>query len=324
MAGGGKPETDDVFVEETPHERGFTDIFAADVAPHLPSLRRRLRNRQSDRVAVRRILGVVLLIAIWTVYAVWGEGMFDLLATAAVSGLTLDLFLRGRVFDDNDPVREMGGLIATAVKRHVEGLDCKPFVGRRINDDRFVDYGLLPEGQNLTTGAFFTGECQGRKFRAVVCTLRQAAERTVFHGLLIEIDTDTALEAPVVVLRRDQSDLSPTDMPEVELSGHPAFRAMFAVYSDDFDTVRGFLTEPVMTAMTRLPEQSGDGVISAAAHAGQLLLAVRLAPARPQEATKLDAVAEAREQLRTVTLPYRLIDTLHGIDPDTGGRYRAR
>ena len=324
MAAHREAEPNDVFVEEAPHEQGFARVFAADVAPHMPQLRRRLRNRQSDRVAMRRILGVVLLIAIWSIYAFWGAGTFDLVLAAGLSGLILDLLLRSGVTNDNDPVRKVPGLIAIALKNHVEGLEYKPFAGRRVNYDRFVTIAEIRGTPNIATGPFFAGERHGMAFRAVLCTARHPADQLVFHGLLIEIDTGTAPDEPVVILRRDRDTWIDHAMPEVEVPGHPAFRALFMVHCAHDDVARAFLSEQTMTALARLPEQTGDGLLSILAEKGQLLLEVRLPPQTDDPLASLDAVTEAREQLRTVMLPYRMIDTLNGIDPDTGGRYRSR
>tara|TARA_Y100001934_G_scaffold14357_1_gene17640 strand:- start:16085 stop:17077 length:993 start_codon:yes stop_codon:yes gene_type:complete len=317
------------FVEEAPWESGFAEIFDADVAPHLPVLEQRWR-MAAQRRWTKLSVGAALIVAIWG--GLWATGLYQNTIALFAAGLTslvvFDLLLRRTYGDRESPARRMRELLIQAVCHRVEGLTYQTIAGRRINSDRFVFMRLIPAHDTLVTGDFFSGERQDLIFRAVEVDIRSQGRTCIFRGLLVEIETGRETGAPTAILQHTSTSPQHDDEKALEISGHPAFRHLYRVRADDPDDALGLLSDSMMTALTRLPEQLHDAAVQIGFMAGTMMIAVPL-PDDPRDATspperRFDPVGDARLMLKQVMMPASIIDTMHGIDPDTGGRYRAR
>jgi len=83
----------------------------------------------------------------------------------------------------------------------------------------------------------------------------------------------------------------------------------------------------LLSALVRFSEQLDGAMFQAGFAYGNLMIAVPMEgnifdPSSPVTG-RFTPVEDARLLLKQVNIPLRLIDTMHGIDPDTGGRYRS-
>ncbi len=323
------PGVETVFVERTAFERGFAKIFEASVAPRLPSPAEG-REGTNRRRAGRAAFGAGSIALLWAGLWFWeaGRGHLGVQIAAGFATLVLaDLFLRRARWPRTGSAGSPRGVLVEAVRAHAPGLVYQHVAGRRLDHDRFVALGLAPRCKTALVEGFFAAERRGAAFRAVDAEFRDERRAAPFRGMLVEIAVPRPFSGLVAVLRRRDGAAPPgAAFKPVKTAGHPAFDHMFQVYATETDEAARLLDESAMTALTRFDEQLDGAPFQAGFAFGHLLLAIPWDRADEAGAGDgvFDPVGDAHRLLARIAVPFRLVDTLHGIDPETGGRYRAR
>jgi hypothetical protein len=322
-----------VFVEQAPHEVGFAAIYERVVVPRLNVLARAWNRAAKQKRWVRPIIGLFLIGLLWTGIWTWEAGRSHLSIQIFGGFITLllaDLVLRRGTRPLAIPGHILRDLLVEAACAHVEGLSYQRVAGRRINHDRFVTLGMLPTHRTSLAEDYFEGSYHDMTFRMVEAELRTSPKDVLFHGLLIEIAVPQPFKGTVAILQGKDTDrrgyrAPPGENPTVR--GHPDFARRFDVFARDEDEMYTLLTASMMTALVRFEKQLDGAAFQAGFAFGNLMIAVPMQgnifdPSSPVTG-KFTPVEDAHLLLRQVNIPMRLIDTMHGIDPDTGGRYRA-
>jgi hypothetical protein len=329
------PVTNDprVFVERAPHEKGFAAIYERVVVPRLNVLARAWNRAAKQKRWIRPVIGLFLIGLLWTGIWNWETGRSHLSIQIFAGFITLllaDLVLRRGARPLTVPGRILRDLLAEATCVHVEGLTYQRVAGRRINHDRFVDLGMLPTHRTSLAEDYFEGSHHNITFRMVEAELRTSPRDVLFHGLLIEIVVPQTFDGALTILQGEEPGRISYRRPpgsRMEVRGHPDFARRFVVHATTQETMQALLTAPMMTALVRFRGQLDGAAFQAGFAYGNLMLAVPMEgnifdPSSPVTG-RFTPAEDARLLLKQVNIPIRLIDTMHGIDPDTGGRYRA-
>lgn len=322
-----------VFVERAPHEKGFAAIYAEVVTPRLDGLARAWNRAARQKRWVRPAIGLLLIGLMWTGIWYWEAGRDHLSIQIFAGFITLllaDLVFRRGARPLTIPGRILRDLLVEAACAHVEGLTYQRVAGRRIDHDRFVTLGMLPTYRTSLAEDYFEGSHHDMTFRMVEAELRTSPGNVLFHGLLIEIAVPQPFEGALTILQGEKSEQAGYRTPpgkRLEVRGHPDFERRFAVYGENADAMHTLLSAPMMTALVRFSEQLDGAMFQAGFAYGNLMIAVPMEgnifdPSSPVTG-RFTPVEDARLLLKQVNIPLRLIDTMHGIDPDTGGRYRS-
>jgi len=327
------------FVEQHPFEEGFAAVFERTVLPELGRIGQSRRDGGSGWPP--RLMSLALARA-----AIWGLSLvvfapgspLGVVIAVALTIVAVDLLLRR---GDRAPGRRepsLRDILIRAACEHLDGLSYQRVPGRRVEFDRFAELGLVPAFETALVEDLFTGRHRDAGFRMIEAELRSAAAGTVFHGLLFEIEVPVAFSGRTVVANRHDADgkllpqphsalRSPPGQP-VRLHGHPAFERRFDVLAEDEREAKALLTVSLRTSLVRLAEDFPDAAWQAGFAYGQMLIAMPAAGELFEPASartgRPDPVADARRLLAEIAIAYRIVDTLHGIDFDTGTRLRAR
>jgi hypothetical protein len=300
-------------------------VFRREVAPHLKMLEaERVQGRSRFITTAVGIVCVLMVLvgALWPLDHAWAAIAVVVVLALGVNRLaSQQLRFRHRVRDLVMPAicETVGDLQhstgdAPAIPFHeLERLGLLPDHDRRIVDDVF-------EGRHRDT-AFVMAEARLR-YRSHG---RRRRTRTVFQGLIFAIEAPGEIAAPILI-GRDAGTLGNhltgwikgfSGLKRVMLP-HPAFEALFAVYSDRPQIARGTIGPGMCDALVALAEAHHGRPMQAAFRGRWFYLTM---PRRGDQFRlgslfrSLDGLgAEAQRVLEDVRIVHRVIDTLHGKD----------
>lgn len=322
------------FIEQDEREAGLAEIWQRIVAPELAVEAQRWRDAEARRRRYRTsgtaiMVGSPLLSA---GLAATGAAVWWLALAMAAGGIWLGQ--RQRRIPPPDGRRLRSLLIATACE-HLGNLSYQRVALRRVEFDHHVELALVPRYESALVEDFFTGRHREHDFRMIEAEQREGGRR-VFHGLLIEIDLGPALEGRITIAHRRGDDRSPLPDSQlldwapgapVVLKTDPMFHRRFDVFADDEESARELLSPRFRMAMQHLADHWGSLAWQAGYAWGKLMIAMPgegdLFEPRSVATRTFDPAGDLRLLLAELSLPYRIIDTLTGIDPETGRRLRA-
>ena len=336
VIGGGQPAWDAPFDERTGYERGFAEIYARVVAPGLGPIAALWRRQHGSRL--RRLIGwAILLGGAWAILrtTAWPLHGPALVAAATLGLLALAIAL-GHILArprwEGVALRE---LLIRAACEHMPGLTYQRAAVRRVDYDRHAELGLVPRFDTAMVEDFFAGRHRDISFRMVEADLRIEGRRSVFHGLLLDFDVPQRFSGRVAIRQeRDENGrrlagvrrLARPPGEAVPFGVDPRFGRRFDVHADDAETARALVTESVRIALLRLAESFAPSVWQAGFAYGSFLIALpgaaRFFEPSPADAARFDPVGDAHRLLAQLHIPGRIVDTLYGLDPETGERFR--
>lgn len=318
------------------YEQGFAEIYARDVAPKLAPIAVLWRQQRGSRL--RRLIGWLVVIGgAWLV--LWlGVRPLDGIPLMVAGGLTLlaagialgHILARRRW--EGAALRE---LLIKAACEHMPGLAYQRAAVRRINYDQYAELGLVPRFEAGVVEDLFEGRHRDIDFRLIEADLRIAGGRSVFHGLLLEFDVTQSFSGRVTI-RQERDDmgrrldgvrrLAPPPGQKIAFAADPQFSRRFDVHADDETAARTLVTASMRIAILRLAERLGPAPCQTGFAYGRFLVALpdraRFFEPSPPDAPAFDPVGDAHRLLAELRIPYRVVDTLYGIDPETGERFR--
>ncbi len=331
------PADPHVFPEVAHHEIGFAAIYERVIGPEIDAqaaLWRRLRHaRRRQRIAGLVLLGLTAVLAVGLAVSSLAWAVL-LAATVAVVGLPCGMLLALRM--PGHEGRRLRELLIVAACEQLGDLRYQRVAGRRVEFDHHVELALVPSYELAHVEDFFEGRHRDLGFRLIEASLRRDNGRIAFHGMLLEIDLPELAEGRVTVAHRRDDDNAPLPGTRrlgtppgrpVVLKVDPMFHRRFDVFADHEESAHALLTPPMRLALTWLANHWGGTPWQVGQAYGKLLVAlpVKRPLFEPQSARTLvfDPIADARNLLEELRLPRRIIDALHGIDANTGGRLRA-
>ena len=333
------------FTEREPHEHGFSSVFDAEIAPRLAELEGERRRRRRDFLL--RLVLVVLIVPAALVGAGYASGVQFLSTISSISTISIMIFavvlsIAAAFWFVSQPKRGFRDAVRTAVLppvcRFLGGLEHAR--GRRAGVDlrRFADAGVVGNFNRGLVDDVFAGSYRDIGFLMVEAKLRRRSEgtrgkgrrrsgsATIFRGLLFSVDVPKPFPGRNVI-GRSHGSLGKAfvryfnklgELQRVELP-HPRFEALFAVYSDNADAVRDWLTPAFLESWVAVAEASQGSAIRAAFVGDEFLAAL---PSKRDLFetgslfTPVDRIEEDLHQLLwEVTIVQRLIDFLHGDRP---------
>jgi hypothetical protein len=216
-----------------------------------------------------------------------------------------------------------------AICRAIGGLTHQVGGQTGIDLEELVDLGLLPGHDRRAIDDVFTGRHRDTGFTMIEARLRRRSggrrrsTRTVFRGLILQIETPKPVPARILIARdsgavgnRLKGWVKRIGGMERVAVAHPAFEKRFELYGDRPDRVLETVSPDFCNAMVELVE-AHDGKPLQGAFAGRHFY---LAIPRSGDQFRLGSVfrpldsleAEAGRVLHDVQIAHRVIDTLHG------------
>jgi hypothetical protein len=306
--------------------RRFADLFRREVAPHVERLEaERQRQRHSCLAVILATGGVAVgaLVVIWPVNPT--IGLVVALALGAL-GFVLQGYLR------NQFSSELRKLVMPAICHAIGELTHKVGDHTGVDLEGVARLGLLPSHNRHAIDDVFTGRHRETGFTMIEARLRRRGSgrrrrtRTVFRGLILQIETPKPIPARILIAR-DSGALGNRLKGWVKRIGgmervavpHPAFEERFELYADQPKLALETVSPAFCDAMVALAE-AHDGKPLQGAFAGRHFY---LAMPRSGDQFRLGSVfrplddleAEAGRVLHDVQIVHRVIDTLHGERP---------
>lgn len=309
--------------------RSFEDFFREEIAPGLPALEARRKDRR--RSAYVRTIGGAFVVVIGSLIAgmLWhafAGGAMLILGTVAVFIWARRPAQRQRA--------ELYDHIIPPLCRFIGSLEYHRKPGGRFDLKRVRRSGIAGAFTQSSLQDLFLGRYRDTEFRLVEARLRRkrrsdgSSRRTVFFGLLCDVSVPVTFSGVVLlvgdkgtrgdwiagIMQRSFPDAAPVTL------DHPAFAERFRVYSDDAVEARRLLQPGLMQTLLALSDEvrgavGGDG-LNAAFLDDRFLMAI------PQDRNLFEihvlnrSLDHAEDDLRRLaaefTIPHRLIDNLHG------------
>jgi Protein of unknown function (DUF3137) len=308
--------------------RRFSEMFRLEVAPHVERLEAERRRQRHSCLAVILATGGVAagaLVVIWPVNPT--VGLVVALALGAL-GFALQGYLR------NQFSSELRKLVMPAICQAIGELTHKVGDHTGIDLEELADLGLLSGHNRRAIDDVFTGRHRDAGFTMIEARLRRRgfgrrrSTRTVFRGLILEIETPKPIPARILIAQ-DSGAVGNRLKGWVKRVGgmervavpHPVFEERFELYADRPDLALETVSPAFCDAMVALAE-AHDGKPLQGAFAGRHFY---LAMPRSGDQFRLGSVfrplddddleAEAGRVLHHVQIVHRVIDTLHGERP---------
>lgn len=262
------------FTERTPLEKGFADIFEADVAPKLVEF-------EFERQAVLRktyihmaLIAVPVIVCIIAYGLYWGDDK-ELLPFAFIAvavGVMGALTIKSRA--------------ATRWKATVKNV-AMPSICTHVGDLTYSQNGdafslqpiyemnLLPRNRREGLHHLFTGTYHGTRYQMVRARLvseasdrRAPNEKGDFEGLLFRVELPKAGPGQIA-LTRDRGGIGnklaeafsltgTRSMPKITVAD-PNFEDAFEVYASQPDAAKAYLTKPLIDMLMRIGYEQGQG-----------------------------------------------------------------
>jgi hypothetical protein len=310
----------------------FADLFRREVAPHVERLEaERQRQRHSCLAVILATGGVAIgsLIVLWPVNR---EIAFVLALALGALGFALQRYLR------NQFSGELRKLVMPAICRAIGGLTHQVGGQAGIDLEELVGLGLLPSHNRRAIDDVFTGRHRDTGFTMIEARLRRRSggrrrsTRTVFRGLILQIETPKPVPAKFLIARdsgaignRLKGWLKQIGGMERIAVTHAAFEERFELYADRPELALETVSPAFCDAMVALAEAHDAKPLQGAFAGRHFYLAM------PQSGDRFrlgsvfrpldDLEAEAGRVLHDVQIAHRVIDTLHG---DQAPHSRAR
>lgn len=292
---------------------------------------------ETERRAVRQAMltrggagiggGVVLALLLW----LFGVGLLIpviVLVIGVVAGIALASW-QARSFRDR-----AAAALAPPVAAAIGEMDYErsPFALPEVED--FFDLKVVPRGNRTRYADCLRGRYRGTDFFLVECKIVRRTQThsqgktrnrstTVFNGLLVQISVPVAFDGTVFIGRdfgnignwlsglvKKIGDMQPVTFPD------SAFEQHYEVYADNEDTARRLIGKDFADAMVRIDDMAKGGRPRAAFSNGRFYLSL------PWRGGFMEPVGVWRpiemspkwlqEIVDEMTLPHRIIDTLHG------------
>ncbi|NBC34387.1 MAG: DUF3137 domain-containing protein [Alphaproteobacteria bacterium] len=320
------------FVEQEPYEQGFARVFESEIMPSLGELEQeRLARRKSF---YRRLAGSIAAVAGAVILA---YGLFPTVFVVPFLVLIIGAVIAAIMVQR--PVKAFGdrlrALVMPPVCRFFGDLDYEANASTgRLGLDRFRRAHIIGSYTSARIDDLFAGRHRGTGFVMAEVTVKRRqrtgknrSNRTVFRGLLFEVDVPAGF-AGRVLLGRDAggignalggwflgyfSGLNRVNFP------HERFESLYEVYADDPEEAQRLITPDFADTMVALAEAYKGSPLKAAFFEGAFLLALPMrrnlfkagSIFRPLD----DCAEDLRRVLRDITIAHRLIDYLHGERP---------
>jgi hypothetical protein len=315
------------FTERQPYERGFAKVFAERIAPRLAELEVERRSRRRDylwRLAVA-VLGVPLLVGL--VGVAGGAEFFG------ITAFVLILSVIAAVWFVTQPHRgfrdAMRGAVLPPVCEFLGGLQHARGKRASIGLRRFSESGVVGHFTTSRLDDVFSGTYRNIGFVMGEANLRRRSgknNRRVFRGLLFAIEVPKAFPGRVLI-GRDYGGFGNAvagwfkqfgGLERVELP-HPRFEALYAVYSDNPEAARRWLTPDFLENWVAVAQAYQGSAIRAAFVGGEFLAALPTnrnlfeSGSLSVPATRIEE--DLHQVMWEITIAHRLIDFLHGDRP---------
>jgi hypothetical protein len=318
------------FTERAPYERGFARVFDEEIAPRLADLEVERRSRRSDFLW-RLALCVLAVPAI-----VLGAGFFGGTEFFGLTVFVGILAVGAAIWFLAQPKRGFRDAVRRAVLPPVCAFfgDLHHARGRQAGFDphRFAEAGVVGSFTRSAIDDAFAGRHRDVRFAMAEARLRRRSggrrrrNTTVFRGLLIAVEVPKAFPGRILI-GRDYGGIGNAvagwfktfgGLQRVELP-NSRFEALYAVYSDNPETARAWLTADFMENWIAVAQAYEGSAVRAAFVGGEFLAAL---PTRRNlfESGSLSRPVDRIEEdlhrlLWEVTIAHRLIDFLHGERP---------
>ncbi|MEO3428298.1 DUF3137 domain-containing protein [Pelagibius sp. CAU 1746] len=310
---------------QTGAQASLAEVFAAEIAPHLPALEAARKGRlRTARLRAAGAGGAVILAAV----VIWlQEVPAAAIAVLILGGAAGGWWALGPARRHKEAVR---ALFIPPLLRFLGETEHHRDPGGNFDLSRVERAGITGAFNRSKLEDLFIGRHRGTDFRMVEARLRRRSggrrkrQTTVFKGLLCEVGVPVAFEG-VVLLVGDKGALGnwvadkirgAFDGVEAVTLTHDAFEARFQVYSDAPEDARRLLQPGLCDTLVALADELGRDAVNCAFIEGRFLVAL------PQKQNLFEigrlhrSLAHGEEDLRRLagefTIPQRLIDTLHG------------
>ncbi|MEM7224862.1 MAG: DUF3137 domain-containing protein [Pseudomonadota bacterium] len=311
----------------------FQIVYRREIAPEAEALeqKRQKRVRAFYRNIALTVLGYALVFGgayVFDLYRMY----LDWLAFAGVVGLMIAFFAISRPGTQHrNDVKE---LVIPPICKMVGELEYQRKPKGRFRLEAFKDAGVVGSFSRSALEDLFTGRYRETGFSMVEARLkkrsssgRNKSSRTVFKGLLFEIEVPTqftcfaimvgdkgAIGNAIVSFVRERFG----GLERVE-TGHPNFEERYELFADDPAGALKLLSGGFLDTMVALSDAAGRDALNAAMSNQRFLLAL---PHRKSlfEVGRLhrplDHLEEDLEEIvGEITIPHRVIDYLHGERP---------
>ncbi|MGH6912460.1 MAG: DUF3137 domain-containing protein, partial [Geminicoccales bacterium] len=255
--------------------RQFADLFRREIAPHVERLEaERRRQRHSCLAVILATGGVALgtLVVLWPVNRATG---FVLALALGALGYALQGYLR------NQFSSELRKLVMPAICQAIGDLTHRVGGQTGIDLEELAGLGLLPGHDRRAIDDVFTGRHRDTGFTMLEARLRRRGygrrrrARTVFRGLILQIETPKPIPARIMIARdsgaignRLKGWLKQIGGMERIALPHPAFEERFELYADRPELAVETVSPDFCDAMVALAE-AHDGKPLQAAFAGR-------------------------------------------------------
>lgn len=311
-------------------DRLSVDELARQLGPSVGRL-------ETERQAVRQGMltragagvggGVVLALLLW----LFGVGLFIpiiVLVIGCVGGIALASW-HVRSFRDR-----AASALAPPIAAAIGEMDYErsPFALPEV--DEFFDLKVAPRGNQTRFADCLRGRHRGTDFFLVECkvvkrtrTHSQGKTRnrstTVFNGLLVRVSVPVSFDGTVFIGRdfgnfgnwlsglvKKTGEMQPITFPD------SAFEQHYQVYADNEDTARRLIGKDFADAMVRIDDMAKGGRPRAAFSNGRFYLSLPWRGGFMEPVGLWRKIEMSPEWLQEIvdemTLPHRIIDTLHG------------
>lgn len=261
-----------IFTERSEIERGFAEIFRDRIAPHLEGLaaERAYQKAESKRRWKNRAIAAVAIVALATIFLGVVGAFLSVFTIAMTTGVYVAFFMDHK----EEHTVALTELVMTEICGFL-GLRYDQEVVDKSYPDPFERLRLVTRGRRRSLASHIAGSHRGIRYDAISARLydpKTDDERafTHFSGVLARIEVPVNAPVPIAILR-DYGDFANSLLETVSWGKGPRnsanrivmddaeFEKRFAVYCEDPELARRFLTPGFMRALVRINETLGEG-----------------------------------------------------------------
>lgn len=321
------PQMDYSFTEKAAHESGFTNFYAAEIAPFFRGMEAK-REAALDKKRKQVVLIACVTLGLAALAGANVHPAFALFPLFFGGCLALVVYLeRGRAVG-----QELSSFLRPLLCRFLGQMTFHAEVPSHfLHADRLRQLSILPKSDRTRLPLAIDGDWRGVAYKLTKAYLSESyrdhndklRERSLFRGIVLEIDCP--VDMPLVVFCRDFGETlnglyrwaGRKHLPQQKLALHDAeLEALFEVYTDDPARAAETLDVRFARLLTELAQehQGGKRYVGAAFEGRKFYLALSL----PHGFLNLDVArrplsesnARLRAALADLVLPRRVIDAL--------------
>ncbi len=316
-----------VFIEEHPHEQGFSAHYEAYIRPHVSGFEEaRMEALEKASFRSKASIPIFILVVVVTLFIVSLSGELDILGLIIVALLILGGWICAPLMKYGSSIKT---LIFPNIVSFIEGFDYEPKCADRAH--RLKNSDIIPSYDREISEDQVRGAYKGVEvdlFETRLQERRRSKNRTyyvdIFKGVMITLSSNKNFKGKTVV-KRDKGAVGnwfkekASKMDKVTLED-PRFEDMFEVYASDQIEARYLLTTSFMDRLLGLGESFGGKHVECSFYDNVLLMKIAVKRNMFEAGSAFepeDFVDDAKQLLGDINIIFSIIDTLK-LDLDVG------